>query len=363
MPKDPLTGSVNFDMIRYANCWEDPAVLIGGLTPAPGSKILSIGSAGDNCFSLLTTDPEIVVAVDLSSPQLYLIELKKCCFKIFEREQMLAFLGFMPSNSRGKDFDLLRSLLSSEARRYWDSNLELIGKGVVHQGKFERYFQLFSNKILPLIHSKKSIEMLLATKTADAQLDFYDQKWNTWRWRLLFRIFFSNYVMGKYGRDPQFQKHVQGSVSQYIFDKAARQLQSQAAQHNFILRYTLTGSFGALLPHYLEKENYDLIRSRVGRLHLVQGFAQDATRKFGKFHAMNLSDIFEYMDASTFKQTAEDLLDGLAPDGRLAYWNLMVARRISEILPDRVRYCQATSEHLSKHDRGFFYKAFIVDQA
>lgn len=362
MTRNQLTERVNFDIIRYANCWEDPDVLLSGLSPSPGSRILSIGSAGDNSFSLLTTDPEIVVAVDVSMVQLFLVELKKCCFQNLEWEETLAFLGFTPSETREKSFRLLKHQLGSEARAYWESNLALVRQGVIHQGKFEKYFQLFSRKILPFIHSKKLVEVLLAPKTAGEQQDFYSRKWNTWRWRLLFRVFFSNYVMGKYGRDPEFTKHVQGSVSQYIFEKAARHLRSAAAQDNFILRYTLTGNFGALLPHYLQKENYPVIRSETGRLHLVQGFAQDTTRQFGKFHCMNLSNIFEYMDTEMFTRVAAQLAEGLQQGGKLAYWNLMVPRRISEVIPD-VQYCRAVSERLTENDRGFFYKEFILDQA
>ena len=94
MSEQDLTQLVNFGIIRYANCWEDADILLEGLSPAKGSKILSIGSAGDNSFSLLTTDPEIVVAVDVNEIQLFLIELKRACFLNLEREETLAFLGF-----------------------------------------------------------------------------------------------------------------------------------------------------------------------------------------------------------------------------------------------------------------------------
>ena len=74
MTKEDLTKRVNFDIIRYANCWEDADILLAGLSPASGSKVLSIGSAGDNSFSFLVTDPELVAAVDINPTQLFLIE-------------------------------------------------------------------------------------------------------------------------------------------------------------------------------------------------------------------------------------------------------------------------------------------------
>ena len=75
-----LTEAVSFEFIRYANCWEDAELLLSTLGSREGQRILSVGSAGDNSLSLLTTQPEQIVAVDVSQVQLYLIELKKAAF-------------------------------------------------------------------------------------------------------------------------------------------------------------------------------------------------------------------------------------------------------------------------------------------
>ena len=356
-----LTKRVNFELLRYANCWEDVDILLKGLDPNKGSKILSIGSAGDNSFSLLTTQPEVVVAVDVNKIQLHLIELKKICIKKLSREETLRFLGFLPSDKREASFEGIKNELSTPARIHWESNIEVIRAGIIHQGKFEKYFRLFSQKILPWIHSPKTVEALLIHKTEAEQADFYNTKWNTWRWKLLFRIFFSRYLMGKLGRDPEFLKEVKGSVSDFIYSKAAQHLKSISAQSNYILRYNLTGSFGDLLPHYLLEENYDLIKSNIDKLVLHEGFAQSAIAEFGPFHCMNLSDIFEYMNDALFKSTAETLVKGVIQGGKIAYWNLMVPRKISRILPEKVQYMTISSE-LSAVDKGFFYKEFIVDQ-
>jgi S-adenosylmethionine-diacylglycerol 3-amino-3-carboxypropyl transferase len=44
---------VRHDYLRYANCWEDADILLAGLDIKTGDLVLSIGSAGDNSFSLL----------------------------------------------------------------------------------------------------------------------------------------------------------------------------------------------------------------------------------------------------------------------------------------------------------------------
>ena len=168
--------------------------------------------------------------------------------------------------------------------------------------------------------------------------------------------------MGKYGRDPEFLKEVKVSVGDFIFQKAGRHLQSVPAQNNFILRYNLTASFGDLLPHYLQPENFVKIKSNIDKLRIKEGFAEEAIKEYGTFHCMNLSNIFEYMDKDLFEKTAKQLVDSTEKGGRLAYWNLMVPRKISRIFPEKVEYQKELSLKLTEIDKGFFYNQFIVDK-
>jgi S-adenosylmethionine-diacylglycerol 3-amino-3-carboxypropyl transferase len=358
-----LTDEVAFGFVRYANVWEDANILTSALQPKPGSRILSIASAGDNCFALLACDPEIVVAADLNPAQLCLIELKKIAIKHLEYRECLKFLGFEKSNNRAQVYGSLKHNLSNDARTFWDENLKDIESGVIHAGKFERYFRLFAYKILPFIHRKSTVAALLSHKTAQEQQDFYHNHWNTWRWRLLFKIFFGRWVMGRLGRDPAFLNQVKLSVGDYIFQKAETHLCSIEAQNNHILRYNLTGNFGHLLPDYLSSEHrFVEMKKRINRVVLFKGFAQEAGAQYGPFDAMNLSDIFEYMDENTFATVGQQLTNIANPGCRFAYWNLMTPRRLSEVLGQNMHYNADLSQKLTAEDRGFFYNQIIVEQ-
>lgn len=168
--------------------------------------------------------------------------------------------------------------------------------------------------------------------------------------------------MGRLGRDPEFMKEVSVSVSENIYKKAAAQLKSAIAQDNNILRFCLTGNFGNLLPHYLRKENFSTIKSNIALLEIKEGYAQQAVNYYGKFDAMNLSNIFEYMDVKTFTETADALIRGINKNGKLAYWNLMVPRRISKVFPEKASWLQEESARLTAMDKGFFYNEFIIDK-
>ena len=352
---------VNFDLIRYANCWEDADVLLKGLKAGPGARVLSVCSAGDNSFSLLATGAELVVAVDVNSIQLHLAGLKKAAFKALTYPEFLAFLGFIPSLGRHALFPKVKMHLGKEACAYWERNMSLVEEDIIYSGKFERYFSFFRRRVLPLIHSSDRIELLFAGRSAAGQEEFYSQEWNNWRWRLFFKVFFNKYVMGRYGRDPEFLKQVKVPVSQFIFEKAGKHLKSVNAQRNYFLRFIHTGIFGEDLPHYARKENFEVIKNNIDKLVLYEGFAEDALQRYTGITHMNLSNIFEYMSMETFKATSEKLVEALVPGGRLAYWNLMVPIKVSAVFP-QLRYRQELSQELSQIDKGFFYSAFIIDE-
>jgi len=350
---------VDFGIIRYANCWEDADTLLTGLNPVPNARILSVGSAGDNSFSLLTAKPDVLMAVDVSAVQLYLMELKKACFLTLDHSGFLSFLGFADSTSRDQVYTAhLKKHLSPDARRYWDANRSAINAGVIYSGKFEKYFLFFSRFVLPVIHSRRCIEELFESKSAGHQQTFYATVWNNRRWQWLFKIFFSQSVLGRFGRDPRFLKEVQTSVADFIYDKAAVHLSSVECQRNYFLRFILTGKFGNDLPHYAREENFELIRNHVNRMQLRKGFAQDALDGATRFDCMNLSNIFEYMDEETFVATSRALIAGLTNGGKMAYWNLMVPR---DICSKSNEVAKVKTNSTAFADKGFFYHRFYVD--
>ena len=360
-PELTVSQKASFDFIRYATVWEDPKVLIEALKIKKNERVLSIASAGDNCFSLLMGDPAYVVAADISPVQLYLTELKIKAIQTLPYEDVLAFLGYKHSENRTQLFEKIAPFLSKEAEAYFRNTLSRwVSTGIIHQGKFEKYFQIFSSKVLPLIHRKWKIEKLLSPKTDLEQRQFFLQHWNTRRWRWLFKLFFSRTVMGWLGRDPEFLKQVEIPVSDFILNQAEKHLSSSQATQNPFLRYNLTGSFGDLLPHYLQPQNYEFIKTRIHRISLFHGFAEDAITQYGPFHAMNLSNIFEYMNVHEFEQTAQKLVYGLLPGGRMAYWNLMVKRRCSEVATHLIEQTNLMSE-LRPKDHGYFYSGIVSD--
>ena len=348
---------VDHGYIRYANCWEDADLLLSGLDIQKGDKVLSIGSAGDNSFSLLTGTPDIVVAVDINPIQLNLIELKKAAFKALDYQEFLGFLGFVERKNRLDLFKKLATYLSIEQRKFWAERFDEIEGGIIYQGKFEKYFHTFKEKVLPFVHSRNKIDGLFEEKDEDMQAHFFSKKWNSFKWRTLFKLFFSKFVMGRLGRDPKFLEEVDIPVSDFILSKAKNHLGSKACQQNYFLDFILRGKFQIALPHYAREENFLTIKSNIDKLVVFEGYASDAFNKYTGFNKFNLSNIFEYMNLETFKKVVSQMVDEGVAGAKYAYWNLMVPRNMNTAQPGLKRLDLGDYT-----DNGFFYSNFHLNQ-
>jgi len=363
---DRIEERARFDLIRYANVWEDAGVLVAALRPAPGKRFLSIASAGDNAFALLAAGAE-VVAADLSPAQLALVELKRAAIRRLSHPEALAFLGVRPSPDRIRIYEELEPDLPEPARAIWRGRLDTVAAGVIHGGKFESYFRLFRTRVLPLIHSRKTVLALLEERTAAERARFYAERWDNLRWRLLFRVFFSRFAMGRLGRDPEFFRFVEGSVAERILARARYALTVLPTHANPYLESILTGNYSerdGALPRYLEPETFAAVRENLDRLILFHGpieAAAEAHQDAG-FDGFNLSDIFEYLDPATSAAIYGRLLATARPGARFAYWNMLVSRRRPDALSDRIRSLDAEAAELFARDLAFFYSAFILEE-
>lgn len=363
MGKENLELKAKFDFIRYANCWEDADILLAGLKMNAGGKVLSIASAGDNSLSLLTQNPEIVVAVDINQVQLFLTEFKMICFQELNYNEVLELLGVSESVQRLSIYKQIKRFLSKEALIYWDKNIDIIEKGIIYNGKFEKYFSFFRKIILPFIHSSKTNYQLFDLKSLSEQEKFYNEKWNSKSWRLFFNVFFSEFILGRFGRDPAFLKQVEIPVSKFIFNKAEKHLKSIESQQNYFLKFILHGVFDEEnLPHYLRLENFQTIKKNISKIKLIKGYAQDAFSNYPQFDYFNLSNIFEYMPAHIFTLMSNELSLHSSKGAKFAYWNLMVQRNLAIEDEQKYKYLESNSNKLSSIDKGFFYQNFIINE-
>ena len=351
-------------VLRYAQCWEDADVLLDGLDVQPDATVLSIASAGDNTLSLLTRQPGRVIAVDINPAQIAALELRVAAYRTLEHAELLELVGSRPSTRRIALYEQARECLTEMARTFWDARRGAITRGIGSAGRFEHYLALFRQWVLPLVHSRGSIEQLLAPRARADREVFYDAHWNTRVWRALFRGFFSEFMLGRLGRDPSFFRYVDGSVSAHLLARTRHALVTLDPAENPYVQWILLGRHAGALPHSLRPEHFDTIRDNLDRLEW-HGASIDALCDAGVLHDIdcaNLSNIFEYMSESSHARLLERIADASHPGTRLLYWNMMVPRSGAVTLPQRVRALPDLGSGLFARDKAFFYRALVVEE-
>ena len=196
--------------------------------------------------------------------------------------------------------------------------------GIGGAGKFERYFAPFRRLILPLVHRRARVEALLVPRDRPARQRFYSDEWDTWRWRLLFRLFFSRTMMGRLGRDPEFFRYVDGDVGPRILDRTAA-CADRARSVGESLRALDPDRHarrGAAVR--VARSSFARIRANLDRLEWRQASIEDFCGATGAtFDRFNLSDLFEYVSARPLPSPARRLVRQPPPHARLAYWNML----------------------------------------
>ena len=363
--KTEAATRADFSRIRYAQVWEDADVLLAALDVQPTDTVLSIASAGDNALALLGAGAARVIALDLNPAQLACLELRVAANRELKHAELLELIGSRPSSQRAALYQRCRSQLTPAVRTFWDAQPAAVQGGIGGAGKFEDYFRLFRTRVLPWVHGRATVAALLRGGAPAERERFYVERWDTWRWRCLFRVFFSRWVMGRFGRDPAFFKYVEGSVADRILTRTRHALTKLNPAENPYLHWILTGRHGDALPWALRAENFERIRTRLDRLEwheqTVEGFLDSAAGRGSPIDKFNLSDIFEYMSAENTAALLARVAAASRPGGRLAYWNMLAPRRRPESLADRLQPREDIAQPLFWQDKAYFYSAFVVE--
>ncbi|SNS90822.1 DUF3419 family protein [Tropicimonas sediminicola] len=361
MTRNDIAERARFDIIRYAQLWEDADVLVAAMRPDAGQRFLSICSAGDNALALLTLDPEVVTAVDLSAAQLDCLRLRIGAMRALDQPEFLELMGSRPSERRDALLDRAIAGLPEETRARWQAlRPEVLAHGAGGVGRFERYFRIFRRFILPLVHSRRTIDDAFVSRPTAERARFLDERFVTWRWRLMLELFFSRFVMGRMGRDKAFFDHVEGSVADHVARRIRHAGVTCDPAENPYLHWILKGGHGAALPMPWRPGPYEVIRERLDRLELVQGPLEAAAGP--PVDGFNLSDIFEYMSPEAAEAAYRQVLDRGRPGSRMVYWNMMAPRRVPASLAERVTTLTVLEDRLKAQDKAFFYSDFVIEE-
>lgn len=370
--RSEIAQKMSLEFVRYSQVWEDAALLTQGLEIGPEDDVLSIMSSGDNALALLLAGARSVLAIDMSPAQVALFELKLEAIKALDHAEFVAFWGLRPHHDRQALYkDQLATKLNDHARAFWDAHIDELNAGPVHCGKLERYIQSFARDHLSELWEPDLIEVLfdpLLARDLEQQQEVLHRRALTPALEARFRWYFGREMMQKNGRDPQQFAYVEGGdVGLYFYKRFMWVTLNLPIRGNFYLESFLRAGFDdlSLAPDYLTPQGFAQLKTP-GTLDRLS-WTTDELEKIlhthsQRFNKANLSDIFEYMSPEAAQATFTQLAHAMRPQGRIAYWNLLVPRFPQGDTLNVLERKLATSQALHAQDRSWFYRDFWIDE-
>ncbi len=355
-----------FRDVLYANCWEDPAIDREAFRITPLDNVFSIASGGCNVLTFLLDDPLKVVALDANPRQIQLLDLKIAAFRRLTYGQVLEFFGVRESARRPALYHQLRPWLRAGSAEYWDARPDVIRRGLIHAGRYERYMRLLRRTVVRACVSRRLVRRMFAAEDAAEREKLYRERWRNRRWRMLTRLMLSRALNAKLF-DPAFFAYLDGGLSfgRHFAAKAEHALVRLPMKDNYFLSYILLGRYfsESHLPPYLRAENFPVIRARLDRIELVTGRCEDyfAALPESCLSKFNFSNIFEWMSPAAFESLLLQTVRVARNGAVLTYRNLLVPREHPASTEPAIRSRRELAASLKARDLSFIYDAYVVE--
>lgn len=368
-----------FQDLVYAQIWEDPIVDLDALSVSRSDRLITIASGGCNVMSYLIAAPERIIAVDLNSAHIALNHLKIVALQNLPDQN--AFLRFFADAAHPSNVDIydayVAPYLPSSARAYWERR-DLLGRRYINRFAKGIYkYGLLGNFILAAhLISKahgRDIRALLKASSLEEQNKIFQE--------VIEPLFSSRFVRwlcsqpaSLYGLGippSQYQlladDHSEGVIG-VVRERVRRLACDFPISENYFAVQAFGRSYGACrdecLPPYLQRSNYERIKSLCDRVELHQ---ISLTEKLQTVPDESL-DCFVLLDAQDWMddQTLNDLwvqIDRTARERarvifRTAGKGPLLPGRLDAALLSRWRRNDQRSEILHHRDRSAVYGAF-----
>ncbi len=126
--------------VEYSADNQVTEIEVNALKVNAGSKAMIITSGSGRIFPYIIKKPAVIYAVDINPAQQFLFLLKLEGIRRLKYSEFLELMGVYKKgnngNRRKKLYVQLRNYLPNDARGYFDSNPEVIHKGLLYAGSY-----------------------------------------------------------------------------------------------------------------------------------------------------------------------------------------------------------------------------------
>lgn len=355
-----VQNQVSLFKLVFTHNWEDPESDHSALEIKKNESVLAITSGGCNVLGFLMFDPEVIYSIDINPAQSYLLELKIAAIKSLDFDEFVMFSGLKECEYRLKLYDKIQPFLSKEALVFWKENPKIISNGFIMNGKYERFIKL-AGKFINFLQGKKRVLGLLKDKTASEQKIYFDTIWNTKRFYYMFKILFNKHILAKRGLVADYFHFDDGSKSfaESFYNRSKKAFRNIPVKGNYFLSLYLLGKYKNEfeVPAYLQRENFELLKSRIDRIIVITAEAQTWIDSMPNesLDCFALSNICELMSENETNRLFASIYRTSRSKGRVIFRNLMIPRDVPNELKQKIEKNETLSKFIFDNDRSFVY--------
>jgi S-adenosylmethionine-diacylglycerol 3-amino-3-carboxypropyl transferase len=344
----------------FTHNWEDPESDQAALSIKSGERVFAITSGGCNVLGFLLSDPETIYSVDINPAQSCILELKIAAIRALDFEEFISFSGIKDHTNRAELYDKIKPFLSRETQKFWATQRKIIKEGFFMNGKYERFIRL-AGKFINFLQGKIKVQQLFEEKSKQEQESYFDNVWNTKRFHYIFKIIFNKHMLARRGLVADYFHFDDGSKSfaESFYNRSKKAFRDIPVKGNYFLSLYLLGKYRNEneLPAYLRKENYDIIKSRIGRIIISTAEAQgwlDAMPA-ESINCFALSNICELMSEKDTHRLFTAVSRTGRINARIIFRNLMIPREVPHDLKSIIVKDEILSKDIQFNDRSFVY--------
>jgi S-adenosylmethionine-diacylglycerol 3-amino-3-carboxypropyl transferase len=367
----------------YNQIWEDPAVDLEALKLGPEHRLITIASGGCNVLNYLAAGPQHVIAVDLNPNHVALTRLKLQALEhLPDHESFFRFFGIAKDKANRKVFDnFLAERLDQQTRRYWERRMPLHGRRInmfarnlYRYGLLGRFIGVLHT--VAKLHGKRLQDILSARDVAEQRVLFertiaplFDNRLV----RILSRMPVSYYGLGI--PPAQYDELVASSPDGNPVTTLRERVERLACDFPIADNYFAWQAFGRgydierrnAIPAYLREDNYEAIKSRVGRVEVHHASMTDylGRQPARSLHRYVLLDAQDWMSAEQMTALWIEIdrtADG--KDARVIFRTAGAESPLPKKLPSSLLatwvYLEEESKAFHGQDRSSIYGGFHV---
>jgi S-adenosylmethionine-diacylglycerol 3-amino-3-carboxypropyl transferase len=355
-----------FRTLNYASVNEDWRTEATALRLEGGERVLCVTGSGARALDLLAAAPVRVLAVDRNPAQSHLLRLKQAAIEALPYDEYAAFLGLRPASGAGRRDTLRRlgSRLPAEARRFWGARPGLVARGVLYEGRWERFHRRLA-RVTRLLQGRR-VRALLAFEDLDAQRAWVERHWDEAGWRRMFAVACSRPVVRTFFGDPAYCAHAALPAGRLLHARMGALLERVLARDSFMAGLVLTGTLPPRdLPPHLTEAGHRTIRARLGGLDVATAEVTSLLESSppGGFDRFSLSDVASFLDSAGFGRLVAAVARAAAPGARVVLRQFLTRHTVPAALQASLIREPALEARLAVEDRSFAYEFLVAEVA